>query len=138
MVIQKDSGFSEIDHTADWAINVWAPSLSELFVQAAKGMYWLMETTLRENPRVEREIALEGADHESLLVSFLSELLYLGDSEEQGFDHFEVTVEDTRLVARLQGAPVQEQKKEIKAVTFHNLQVRQKPEGYDVTIVFDV
>ena len=131
-------GFTEIEHTADWALKVWAPDLSQLFAQAAEGMYWLMETTLRPGPRCERQIELAGGDAESLLVGFLSELLYLGEIEGLGFDQFDVTIEEERLTARVRGAPVAEQKKEIKAVTYHNLQVIQTQRGLAVTIVFDV
>lgn len=135
---ENKSGFREIEHTADWALEVWAPDLSGLFSQAAKGMYWLMDVALASEGRVERVIELEGTDSEDLLVSFLSELLYFGESEGLAFDQYEVTVDDASLSAHCQGAPVLHQSKEIKAVTYHNLKVRQTPEGCQVVIVFDV
>lgn len=131
-------GFSEIEHTADWSIRVWAPDLGRLFSQAAVGMYWLMETKLAEQPRVERKIALDAIDIEALLVSFLSELLYLGESEELGFDDLAVVIQGTELVVTARGAPIAAQKKEIKAVTYHNLVIQPYENGYQVTIVFDV
>ena len=134
----RDSGFTEIQHTADWALKVWAPGLPLLFAQAAKGMYWLMDATLADGPRLLRTVEVEGADAESLLVSFLSELLYINEAEGLGFDQFEVAFEETHLRAVLHGAPVAMQKKEIKAVTYHNLVIRRDGETYTVTIVFDV
>ncbi len=131
-------GFTEIQHTADWALKVWAPNLEVLFSQAAQGMYWLMETALQEGPRIERAIEVDGPDAESLLVAFLSELLYLSESEGLGFDQFDVTILNTRLRAAARGAPLATQKKEIKAVTFHNLAIRRDGESFTVTIVFDV
>ncbi len=136
-------GFTEIEHTADWALKVWAPDLSLLFAQAAAGMYWLMETTLKSGPRIERSIEVEGSDPESLLVGFLSELLYLGESEGLGFHQFEVAFQEAgqpagKLHAVMVGAPIAAQKKEIKAVTYHNLEVRHTEQGVTVTIVFDV
>jgi len=35
------SPYVEVEHTADWALRVWAPTLEELFVDAARGMYEL-------------------------------------------------------------------------------------------------
>lgn len=134
----QTSGFIEVEHTADWALKVWAPNLSELFALSARGMYWLMETSLQPGPSTERTIELEAEDIEILLVSFLSELLYFGESEGLGFDSFQVTVTGSRLSALARGAPVAEQKKEIKAVTYHNLAVQQTAQGLTVTIVFDV
>ncbi len=131
-------GFTEIEHTADWALKVWAPNLPLLFTQAAAGMLWLMEIRLEDSPRVERVIEVHGADNESLLVAFLSELLYCSESEGLGFDQFEIALQETRLHAVARGAPIALQKKEIKAVTYHNLAIRRAEETYTVTIVFDV
>jgi protein archease len=138
MTMDYGFGFTEIEHTADWALRVWAPDRNGLFTQAAKGMYWLMETTLQAAPRVEQRLALDGLDAESLLVSFLSELLYLGETAGLGFDQFEVATQDHRLQAVLRGAPIAGQTKEIKAVTYHNLAIQPTAAGLTVTIVFDV
>lgn len=143
MMDDRGFGFTEIEHTADWALKVWAPDLSLLFAQAAAGMYWLMETTLKSGPRIERSIEVEGMDPESLLVGFLSELLYLGESEGLGFHQIEVAFQEAglpagKLHAVMVGAPIAAQKKEIKAVTYHNLEVRHTEQGVTVTIVFDV
>lgn len=143
MMDDRGFGFTEIEHTADWALKVWAPDLSLLFAQAAVGMYWLMETSLKSSPRIERSLVMEGVDPETLLVGFLSELLYLGESEGLGFNQFEVAFQDTglpagKLSAVIVGAPIATQKKEIKAVTYHNLEVHHTEQGVTVTIVFDV
>jgi SHS2 domain-containing protein len=138
MMDEKSFGFTEIAHTADWSLKVWAPDLPLLFTQCAEGMYWLMQASLRAAPRVQRALDLQGEDLETLLVSFLSELLYLGESEGLGFDQFQLTLSGNRLQAALTGAPIAEWKKEIKAVTFHNLAVNPTRTGYTVTIVFDV
>jgi SHS2 domain-containing protein len=138
MMTERDFGFYEIEHTADWALYVWAPNPSLLFVQAAQGMYWLMEISLLPGGQVERVLDLEEEDLETLLVAFLSELLYLGESEGLGFDKFEISLEGQHLHAVVRGGPIVEQRKEIKAVTFHNLAVRQTEKGFEVTVVFDV
>ncbi len=134
----RESGFNEITHTADWALNVWAPNLPVLFARSAEGMYWLMETRLQAGPRIERVVELDGGDTESLLVAFLNELLYLCESEGLGFDQFEITLVENHLRAAVWGAPIALQKKEIKAVTYHNLAVHYTGKLYTVTIVFDV
>lgn len=131
-------GFREIEHTADWEIEVWAPDLPGLLVQAARGMYALTATELEAGPRLTRRVELGGSDRESLLVAFLEELRYLGEVEELGFDRFELRMSDESLVARLEGAPLRAQSKEIKAITYHNLAVQDTEQGLRVYIVFDV
>ena len=101
-------------------------------------MYWLMQTSLEPHPRVERALECDGVDRETLLVVFLSDLLYVGEREGLGFDQFDLSISEDHLSAVARGAPIAEQKKEIKAVTYHNLVVERSEAGYQVTIVFDV
>lgn len=138
MNAQEASGFVERPHTADWALEVWAPDLASLLEESARGMYALMEVRLQEAPRVHTDLALQAGDRESLLVAFLSELLYLSEQERVGFDRFQLTLEGDSLKAELEGAPIRKQLKQIKAVTFHNLSIRAGERGLETVIVFDV
>ena len=133
------SPYREIDHTADWALDVWAPSLEALFVEAARGMYALAGAAPGEGPRTQRTIALAAGDAESLLVAWLQELLYFTESEGLAFDEFRLArLDSERLEAEVAGAPAAHLEKVIKAVTYHNLAIRVTEAGYAVTIVFDV
>ena len=131
-------GYREIEHTADWELEVWAEDLSGLLEEAAGGMYELMGVEVSEDDRCHRRLELAADDHEGLLVSFLGELLHLLDSEHLAFDGFLVTVIGDRLDARLEGGVVTVRGKEIKAVTFHRLTVRDTGYGFETRVVFDV
>ena len=134
----KSSGFVEKPHTADWALEVWAVDYPTLLVEAARGMYALMGTRLQPGRRQVREFTLQARDREGLLVQFLSELLYIGEQDGLGFDRLELTVEGDRLSAHLEGAAIEQQGKEIKAVTFHNLAIKENGGRLEATITFDV
>jgi SHS2 domain-containing protein len=133
-----ESGFLELAHTADWALQVWAPDITRLLCEAARGMYALMEIQLEHGQSVDIPIELVADDGESLLVAFLGELLYLGEEQELAFDHFELSVQDYRLSGMLQGVPVRSQRKEIKAVTYHELEIIHRNDRLEATVVFDV
>ena len=133
------TGFREIPHTADWELQAWAPDLTGLLEQAARGMYTISGTRLQCSERQNRMLDLHALDAESLLVRFLSELLWLGQQEGLAFDTFWFTLEpDWRLHVELSGALIASQEKEIKAVTYHNLVIRRTARGLAVAIVFDV
>ena len=132
-------GFREVAHTADWELEAWAPDLTGLLEQAAQGMFALSGTRLQPEERQNRSLDLHALDAESLLVRFLSELLWLGQQEGLAFDTFWFTLEPGwRLHVELGGAPIANQEKEIKAVTYHNLVIRRTARGLAVAIVFDV
>ncbi|MGC8856168.1 MAG: archease [Anaerolineae bacterium] len=133
-------GFREVPHTADWALQVWGADLPELFAEAARGMITLAGARLAEGPRVKRTVKIEAPDVESLLVAFLSEVLFFMEQEHLGFDSFQIVIEreGQTVQAEMAGAPLLSLTKAIKAVTFHNLNVRRTKRGYEVEIVFDV
>jgi len=133
-----EAGFREIEHTADWELEVWAPDMADLLEQAAHGMYALAGIHLRPGKREEKYIKLIGVDRENLLVKFLSELLFLAEQENLAFDGFDLRLEGNNLDARLKGGAVAGQHKEIKAVTYHNLVIRHVDHGLVVNLVFDV
>jgi len=132
------AGFREIEHSADWELKAWGPDLITLFEQAARGMYVLCGTRWLADIPQKRTIKFNSAENENLLVSFLSELLYIYDQEAIGFNHFDIRITDGILIANLEGTKVSPFEKEIKAVTYHNLLVRQTDRGWEVNIVFDV
>jgi SHS2 domain-containing protein len=134
----EKQGFLEVEHTADWELQVWAPNLNSLFEQAAAGMYLLSGTVLDKGERVVRAVKLEAPDAEALLVSFLSELLFWGETEGLGFDEFSIQVTAGGLQGEVQGSKIKAQEKEIKAVTFHQMHIRESSRGLEVNIVFDV
>ena len=133
-----EAGFQEIEHTADWELEVWAPDLPALLEQAAMGMYSLAGVRLRAGRRVDRSFSLPMEDAESLLVRFLGELLYLAEQEALAFDRFDLRLEAGWLQAWLSGAEIEAVPKEIKAVTYHNLAIQRTKKGLRVHIVFDV
>ena len=131
-------GFEEIPHTADWSIRVWANDLPGLLAESARGMYWLAGAQLADRPRIKRSFDTVGTDGESLLVAFLSELVFYTEQEFAGFDDFDIRIKDGRLKAELGGAPLKSLDKAIKAVTWHNLEIKTTARGLEVEIVFDV
>ena len=117
---------------------MWAPDLEGLLEHAARGMYALAGMCLERSKPAQRELELTAEDSESLLVVFLGELLHFIEQDNLAFDEFQIELEGLALRAHLRGSQVQKFDKEIKAVTYHNLQVRQTGHGLQVNIVFDV
>lgn len=132
------NGFEERAHPADLALYVWADSLSELFIQAAKGMAYLLKAGLQDGEPCTTGITCEAVDTESLLIEFLSELLYIVDEQRLLFIPTRVRMEQNHLTADLLGQKVITTGREIKAATYSNLQISKTRTGFETTIVFDI
>ncbi len=131
-------GFEEISHTADWSVRVWAPDLPSLFAESARAMNALAGTVTAKGPRVKRTFESEAPDAESLLVAFLSELIYYQEQENLAFEAFELEVKSKKLKVEMEGGKIISTDKAIKAVTYHNLKIEKTQRGFETTIVFDV
>ena len=137
--MNTEAGYLEIEHTADWQLEAWAPDLSGLLEQCARGMQALSGARLDPKAQsVWQTLELSAADPESLLVSFLSELLYISEQESLGFEAYELHLAGLELQARLQTRALVDLDKEIKAVTYHNLVIESSPQGFKTRVVFDV
>jgi riboflavin kinase/FMN adenylyltransferase len=142
MANPKSVAYEEIEHTADVAIRVRGRDLAELFTNAAYGMWSLITPDLDAvKPTAEHSVEIEALDLEVLLVDWLSELLYLHETENEVYSEFEIhEISPTRLRATVRGGPTEGHsiRKHIKAVTFNDLSIEQTDEGYEATVVFDI
>jgi SHS2 domain-containing protein len=137
-MMNNHAGYTELAHTADCMLRVWAPDLPGLFEQAARGMYSLEKARLQPGIRIQWKLFLQAQDYEGLLVDFLNELLWMTGQEGLGFDEFYISIENHQLMATITGARLIGREKEIKAATFHQLEIRHIGSRWEVEIVFDV
>lgn len=135
---ESTSGFIELEHTADCKLKVWAPDFPQLAEQAAFGMYQMMGLQLFSKPRFNHQISLQAPDLESLLVDFLSELIYEIETRDIGYDVFQIELSEDKLLVNMAGAHIKNQSREVKAVTYHDLAVRETRQGLNVNVVFDI
>jgi len=136
----SESGFEEIEHTADRALRIRGRNLEELLVNAARGLLTILNPAPSAGDwTATRMIDLEALDAETLLVNWLSELAFWAETEMLVFDRFEIEqVSPTHLRALARGGRVDRLERHVKAVTFHNLDIVQTPHGLTATVVFDV
>ena len=132
--------FEIVDHTADWALRVYGDDLAHLLQNAARGMATLLVEDLDAVPmNVERHLALDSIDAETLLVDWLGEMAFWAESELLVFINYDLSqVSPTHLKATVIGGRVPALLKHIKAVTYHELDIVEIETGLMATVVFDV
>lgn len=138
--MMKDRGYEEIGHTAEWSLRVWAPNMTELFVQAAQGMLALVELSAEAGEEGEwRDVELEASDFETLLVDWLHELLFALETRYVTCAELDLQVgQGPKLRGRIREVAAPRPKKHIKAVTYHELDIQEQNGRLETTIVFDV
>ena len=136
-----------LSHTADIALEVRAESLPELFLEAARGFHDLLLEDAEVRPGQRRQIVLSSDEPEDLLVQWLSELNYWVTVQGwiwRAVENFSLAADEGlwRLKAEVSGEALDEQRHylffDIKAVTYHQLEIVETPDGYQTRIVFDI
>ncbi len=135
--------FEILDHTADIGIVVYGEDLKALFENAGEAFFHLITDLRKVRRRMERRVNLGGESLDRLMVDWLSELLYLHDVENLLFKGFEVdSVGQDGLRATVKGEPFQEGvhviKTGVKAVTYHQIEVRQEKRGWRAQVILDL
>ena len=131
-------GFEELAHMADWCVRVWGRDMKELLTESARAMNTLSGIRLNESRHESRYYEHQADDPESLLIAFLSELIYYQEQEGIAFLKFDIQMRNHHVVIQMQGAEITSMDKIIKAVTWHNLKILKTPSGLETEIVFDV
>jgi SHS2 domain-containing protein len=138
--------FRPLEHTADLGIEVRAAELDELFVDAAAGLCDAVTELERVEPRRERTFTLRAEALDLLLVAWLEDLLYHLDVGGELYAAGEAAVEGHgscwSLQARMRGETFDPErhhlKVQVKAITYHGLEVERDGEGWRARVIFDI
>ena len=134
-------GYEIIEHTADVGLTAHGDSLEDLLEQATRAHADISGVWGR-GPGERTEISVEADDLGSLLVDWLSEVLYLQDSSTSAIAGVHVKeVRDGRARGSLELVPWGDSADEgvqVKAITYHQLEVVHTDPGWRARVFVDV
>lgn len=135
-----------LGHIADLKIRAFGKDLPDLFINAALGMASQQIASPQKlddlkSAVIWEKIKISSTDLNSLLVDWLNEILCRSDANERIYIDFQIgrlDEEAFKLEARIRGAAVKAKNIEIKAATYHDLDILRRGDHYEATIIFDV
>jgi SHS2 domain-containing protein len=136
-------GYELLDHTGDLGIRVWAEDVTGIFQEAARALFAIITDLEKVEVHMDVEVAVEGLGQEELLVAWLNELLYLYEVENLLFCDFVLTEIDERSVRGVaMGEELDEGrhaiKTSIKAVTYHQLEIKEEDGRWQAQVILDI
>ncbi|MBM3205675.1 archease, partial [Candidatus Shapirobacteria bacterium] len=131
-----------LNHPTDLKIRVFGKTLPEVFANAAIAVakQQLNDTKILRNYDIE-EITVESPDLESLLVDWLSEILYRGEVDKKIYTDFKIMEfleKPYKIKAKIKGAPFKAKNIDIKAVTYHDLEIKKAGQTWQAIVIFDI
>jgi len=142
---RPSQGYRQLDHTADLAIEFWAPSEEGLLVVGGLALVELMTDEYEADPdaetAAEHNVKIDAVDAADRLVRFLNEVLVAAVT-----DRFLLASADVKLSgegglhAAMRGEAVTPETlvTELESVTYHDLELTHHDYGWYARVVIDV
>jgi SHS2 domain-containing protein len=139
--MKQNCTVEELSHTAEIGVRVGADTPAQLFGCVAEAVFQMMGADMNSRaPNHLHTVNLDAYDIESLMVDWLSELLYLHETTNQIFTECEVTDwTENSLTATVSGRlPKEPPVMHVKAITYHELEVKAVDGRWLAQVYFDI
>lgn len=135
--------FEILRHTADIRLKAIADNYENLFSAALEGMNYIIKRKFDKSLSLmnfKDIVNVESIDRSMLLIDFLSEVLTLSHLYKAIYHSVNFkSFTETNLTAEVEGDKVGNFDEDIKAVTYHEAEIRKNEQGlYETIIVFDI
>jgi len=143
----ENKSYKILEHPADVRVQALGKTKEELFLNAIKGMGAVLRPKIKDKKeKIKNNIKIKSIDLNALLVDFLSEVLYLSQVNKAVYEDVKfkrlglsTSSGQTILEAELFGNKIKSFGEDIKAVTYHGLEIKKNKNGlYEATILFDI
>lgn len=132
--------FKILPHTADVRLLIFGNSFAEIFQNALLGMKQILNPKELNVKTQWRRIKVESIDPTALLIDFLSEVLYLIQTNNEIYDELKIfNLTPNFLEGAIIGKKVECFFEDIKAVTYHEAYLEQKSDNlWEALVIFDL
>jgi SHS2 domain-containing protein len=139
--------FELLEHVADAFVASYGDTLEEAFENAALAMFEVMTDTKTVEPKIEDLIKVEAEDEQALLYNWLEQLLIKFETEGMLYSKFkieEIKRLDNKLEfeAKIYGElfnPAKHPSKVgVKAVTYHQMDIKRNGGGFTLKFILDL
>lgn len=134
-----------LDHTADFELSVKAKSLKGLFTNSAVALFDIIAQRKPGNPkdRLIKQVKIKKSSEgvETLLIEWLNELLYYYATKEFVFTDFKIVYFDENKIEAVCYAEKNSKfiiNTEVKAATYHELEIKKNKSGFHARFILDV
>lgn len=134
--------FEEFDHSGDVGIEAWGADTARALEAATQGLFSLMVKGDVE-ARVERALEVVAGSEEDLVVDWLSEVIAIASMNGEVYREAEIRLSGPSSVAGVvRGETIDARRHrlrfDVKAATYHGLEVERAGGGCRLRVIFDL
>ena len=143
---KKETNYEYFDTTADIGIKIESNTINEAFKASAKATLNLITDTEKLEEKITKEIKITSEDEYALLYDWITELLILLDSENYMTKkcNIQITKENDEyklegiLTGDIYNTEKYSYKTEVKAITYHEMEIKIAPENVSIKFILDL
>ena len=135
--------FEELEHTADVKMRITASDFPALLAESGFALSQVMYGKYNCEPsEITVSIEAEGTTPAELCVNFLSELLFIMETEYLVPSAFSLAADETSVAGTVSGIPFERGKHsggiEVKGISYSGLTLTKTNTEYELIIIFDI
>lgn len=129
-----------LSHTADLRLEVYGKTMEELFTNAAEALARVLVPEVKEkiSTGLKEKLEIESININILLVDFLNEILAKSQIEKAVFFLEKIKITGNKLTAELTGIRVDKFEEDVKAVTYHEVNIKKEDEIFRTKLIMDI
>ena len=135
-----------LPHTADVIFEAYGKTLERLFENSGLALEEIMVDLSTIDIKEHYEITLEADSLENLLYDFLSELIFVKDTENLLFKKFDIVINHKNkkyeLFTKCEGEKIDPEKQKLcddaKAITMHEFEIKQEKNIWRSKVLVDI
>lgn len=143
---KHNTNFKYFDTTADIGIEVNSKNITDAYINAALGTLNIITDVDKIQQKTSKEISIESEDEYGLLYDWITELLILLDSENFIASQYNIEIKKNDTTYTLQGNIVGDNydtntynyKTEVKAITYHEMDILEEEDNIKIRFIVDL
>ncbi len=143
---QKSNDYKYFETTADIGIEVSSKTINDAFINSALASMDLITDIEKIRPKITKKIHIVSEDEYGLLYDWITELLILLDSDDFIASQYNVNIEekestfimDATITGDTYNTDIYNYKTEVKAITYHNMQINKSNDNYNIKFIVDL
>jgi len=136
---EATSAHSFEEHTGELRVRLSARTFEGLLAEAGRALAELLADEPPGELQEPERVSLQDVDRAALLVHWLDELIFLSETRKRIYSDFHLlSATEREVTADVRGWPATRVRTQVKAATFHGLEVVAGPGGCSAEVVLDV
>lgn len=145
ITMNENNNYEYFETTADIGITAQGKNLEIAFINSALGTMNLITDINQIKPKISKSIEIKSEDIYGLLYDWITELLILLDSDFFIASEYDIKITKNKeyvLIGNITGdiynTDIYNYKTEVKAITYHNMDIKKIGDKYKLNFILDL